>query len=70
MNTFPYVSGPFARLPLGLPCPYFEGRMTAFLETGVLGQRAFRSGCAEQSSEDDSGREWKPCEGTVPLCEV
>lgn len=44
--------------------------MTAFLETGVLGQSAFRSGCAEQSSGDDGGREWKPREGAVQLCKV
>lgn len=29
--------------------------MTAFLETGVLGQSTFRSGHAGQSSEDDRG---------------
>lgn len=34
--------------------------MTAFLETGVLGQSAFRSGCAEQSSEMTVGGSGSP----------
>lgn len=55
MNTCPCVSGPFALLPLGLSCPYFEDWMTAFLEPGVPGQRVSRSSNAEQSSGDDSG---------------